>query len=40
MPIVEGELALCRSDPHSAVEAISIMVLVQGFGPKMQEVGA
>ena len=39
-PVVAGELTLCRSDPHSAVEAVGSAVLVRGSGPITQDVGA
>ena len=39
-PVVAGELALCRPDPHSAVEAVGLAVLVRGAGPITQGVGA
>ena len=39
-PVVAGELALCRPDPHSAVEAVVLAVLVGSTGPITQDVGA
>ena len=39
-PVVEGELALCHPDSHSAVEAVGLAVLVRVSGPITQYVGA
>ena len=39
-PVFNGELALCRPDPHSALEAVALAVLIRGSGPRRQEVGA
>ena len=39
-PVVAGELAPCRRDPHSAVQAVGLAVLVRGSGPTTQDVGA
>ena len=37
-PVVAGKLALCRPDPHLAVEAVVLAVLVRGSGPITQDV--
>ena len=39
-PVVAGELALCRPDPHSAVKGGGLAVLVQGSDPMTQNVAA
>ena len=31
---------MCRPDPHSAVQAVGLAVLVRGSGPITQDVGA
>ena len=38
--VVAGGLEVCRSDPHSAVQAVGLAVLVRGSGPRTQDVGA
>ena len=38
--VVAGELALCHPNPHSAVEAVGLAVLVRCSGPITQDVGA
>ena len=38
-PVVAGELALCFLDPHSAVEAVGLAVMVRGSGPITKNVG-
>ena len=38
--VAAGDLTLCLSDPHSAVEAAGSAVLVRCSGPITQDVGA
>ena len=40
LPVVPGELTLCRANPHPAVKAVGSAVLVQSTDPITQNVGA
>ena len=40
LPVVPGELMLCRTNPHPAVKAVGLAVLVRSTGPITQNVGA
>ena len=39
-PVVPGELTLCRTNPHPAVKAVGLAVLVWSAGPIPQNVEA
>ena len=38
LPVVARELALCRPDPHSAVEAVGLVMVVRRAVPITQNV--
>ena len=40
LSVVPGELTLCRTNPHPAVKAVGLAVLVRSAGPITQNVGA